>query len=89
MLNAGTPGMEDISKLRVRLYNVEYRGGRGTDLNVVAAGRGHFIVTTGDAVSGLLGTNTWGILGYEPGYARAFMKNLIFWTVDGQPKRGP
>ena len=60
----------------------------GADLHVVAAGSGHFVLTTGDAVSGLLGTNTWGILGYEPKYAQALMKNLIFWTADGQPKPG-
>jgi hypothetical protein len=88
MLTAGAPGMEDVTPPRVRLYNLEYRGGAGTDLNVVAAGSGHFVVTTGDAVSGLLGANTWGILGYEPNYARALVKNLIFWTADGQPKAG-
>ena len=35
-----------------------------------------------DLTSGLLGTTTWGILGYDPTYAQSFMKNLILWTIN-------
>jgi hypothetical protein len=88
MLNAGAPGMEDVSRPRVRLFNVEQRVAPAPDLQLVNAGKGHFIYTTGDTVSGLLGTNTWGIAGFEPKYAQSLMKNLIFWTADGQPQQG-
>ena len=86
MLTASAPGMEDVSRPRVRLYNIEYLGTRGATLNAVAAGNGHFLYTHSDLTSGLLGTNTWGILGYDPKYAQTLVKNLIFWTADGQPK---
>lgn len=33
------------------------------------AGKGHVVVSPLDPTSGLLGTNTWGIAGYEPGPA--------------------
>ena len=38
-----------------------------------------------DIVSGLLGTQTWGIMGYVPAWSESFMRNAIFWTMDGQP----
>jgi hypothetical protein len=85
MLNPGQPGMEDVTRPRVRLFNIEYRGFPGADLNLAPFGKGHFLYTSNDLVSGLLGTNTWGILGFEPKYAQALLKNVIFWTADGQP----
>jgi hypothetical protein len=80
--------MEDVTRPRVRLFNIEYGTARGPELNALRAGNGHLVYTTADAVSGLLATNTWGVLGYEPKYAQSLMKNLIFWTADGQAKPG-
>ena len=37
-----------------------------------------------DLTSGLLGTNTWGIIGYAPDYAQSLLQNIILWTLDGQ-----
>jgi hypothetical protein len=54
------------------------------DAQLLSAGKGHVILLPLDVTSGLLGTGTWGIAGYEPGYAQALMKNIIFWTADGQ-----
>jgi hypothetical protein len=50
----------------------------------LAAGKGHVIFTTLDLTTGLVGANTWGVIGYEPSYCQAFVQNVIFWTIDGQ-----
>lgn len=84
LLVAGPLGMQDISHPRLRPYTIELLGNGGGYPSSFAAGKGHVIFTSFDLTSGLLGTNTWGILGYEPAYAEAFMRNLIFWTIDGQ-----
>lgn len=84
LLVAGPPGMLDISHPRLRPYTVELLGNGGGYPSIFAAGKGHVIFTSFDLTCGLLGTNTWGILGYEPAYSEAFMRNLIFWTIDGQ-----
>ena len=50
------------------------------------AGKGAAIVSDLDLTSGLLGTQTLGIVGYDPAYAHAFVRNVILWTLNG---RGP
>jgi hypothetical protein len=46
-------------------------------------GKGRVIYSSLDLTSGLLGTNTWSILGYKPAYAQSFVKNVMLWVVDG------
>jgi hypothetical protein len=87
LLNAGRPGMNEILRPRLRPYTVERLGGQAGALGLVRAGRGHVVVTNLDVTTGLLGTGTWGILGYEPDACMALMENAIFWTLDGQPDR--
>ena len=48
-------------------------------------GQGHVLFTSLDLTSGLLGTNTWGITGYQPDYAQSLLKNLLLWTAAGRP----
>jgi hypothetical protein len=43
-------------------------------------GHGSAIVTDLDITTGLLGTNTWGILGYRPEYATSLVKNWILYS---------
>jgi clan AA aspartic protease (TIGR02281 family) len=86
-LLAGTaPGMEDLSRRMPRFRKmVAARGvAHGTGLLILAAGKGHVIFTPLDIASGLLGSPAGGAIGFDPDYSAAFMKNLIFWTVDGQ-----
>jgi hypothetical protein len=52
----------------------------------LSAGKGRVIFTSLDVTCGLLGTRTWGIAGFEPEYAQSFLKNLLFWTLDGRPE---
>jgi hypothetical protein len=85
LLNSGNPGMEDLSHPRLRPFALEKLGSPANEFpSSFTAGRGHVIFTPLDMTCGLLGTNTWGILGYEPGYSQSFIKNLLLWTVDGQ-----
>ena len=43
-------------------------------------GNGRVIFTPLDYTSGLLGTNTWGILGYLPEYSESLATNVILTT---------
>jgi hypothetical protein len=85
LLSATGPGMETLSRARLRPFTIEMLGGTtGIALSELQAGRGHVIFSALDITSGLLNTNTWGILGYDPTYAQALMNNLVLWTLDGQ-----
>ena len=50
---------------------------------ILSSGKGYVIHSSLDLTTGLLGTNTYGVLGYQPAYARGFVKNLLLWTADG------
>jgi uncharacterized protein DUF4159 len=82
---APTSGMDDLSKPKIRQFGTQGRVNEATPILGFAAGRGHVIYTPIDVSSGLLGTRTWGIAGLHPDYAAPFVKNLLFWTMDGQP----
>lgn len=84
LLQASGSGMEDLSRSKLRPYAIEKIGASGGTIDYFKAGKGHVIFTSLDITSGLLNTGTWGILGYEPGYAQSLLKNAIFWTLDGQ-----
>jgi hypothetical protein len=87
MLLGGTPGTEDLShykQARYRKSAVSRGMAHGTGLEIIAAGKGHVIFTPMDITSGLMDTATGGILGFDPAYSEALMKNIIFWAVDGQ-----
>lgn len=84
LLNPGLDGMEDVARPRVRQYTIEKLGHSTATPVLIDAGKGHVVVLPLDLTSGLLGTNTWSILGYEPTYAESLLKNIILWTMDGQ-----
>jgi hypothetical protein len=84
LLNEGQPGMEDLGKPRLRPYVQERTAASGA-LRHLTSGKGAVIFSDLDVTSGLLGTETWGIFGYEPAYAQALVKNVLFWAVDGRP----
>ena len=84
LLRAGNPGMEDLPKRRLRQNALIKYGANGGPLTILSAGKGHIIYSPLDITSGLLGTDTGGILGYEAGYAQSLVKNILFWTLDGQ-----
>jgi hypothetical protein len=58
-------------------------------LQMAKIGGGYVIFSPIDLTSGLLGTNTWGIVGYAPSTSEQICRNLIEWVgkLDrGQPK---
>jgi len=84
LLTPTNKGMEDLYHPRLRLFAVDTLGARADFPEELRSGRGHVIFTSLDLTTGLLGTQTWGILGYDPGYAQSLVKNAILWTWDGQ-----
>ena len=84
LLLKGAPGTEDVTKRRLRPDAATRLGRSAGGLRILSSGKGHVLYTPLDLTSGLLGINTLGILGYDPTYAQALMKNVIFWTLDGQ-----
>jgi hypothetical protein len=55
---------------------------------MVKAGQGRIIILPLDLSSGLLGTDAWGIAGYQSDYALQLMKNIVLWAWDGAPDAG-
>jgi hypothetical protein len=82
---APTSGLDDLTKPKYRQFTVPGRYDETAPVLGLRAGKGHVLFTSIDVTSGLLGTRTWGIAGLHPDYASPFVKNLIFWTIDGQP----
>src|SRR4051812_15286097 len=74
LLSAGVTGMEDLSKRRLRDITVRRLGRTGGALQMVKSGKGYVFSSPLDVTSGLLGTDTAGILGYEPAYAQSLVK---------------
>jgi hypothetical protein len=86
LLSPGPPGMEDLRKPRLRRFALDSGAPNNPVPQFIRAGKGIVLFTPLDLTSGLLGTETWGIFGYDPAYAQSLMKNLLFWTLDGQPE---
>ena len=86
LFRGGAPasGLDDLTKPKYRQFSVPGRYDEAAPILGFRAGKGHVLFTSIDITSGLLGTRTWGIAGLHPDYAAPFVKNLIFWTVDGQ-----
>jgi hypothetical protein len=88
LFDPGAPGMDDLRKPRLRRYSLEHSVSGDTRPRILRSGPrgGAVILSDLDLTAGLLGTETWGISGYEPSYAESLVKNLIFWTLDGKPE---
>jgi hypothetical protein len=84
LLSGDQSGMDDLSRPRLRIFAIESLGADGGAPQELSAGRGHIVTTRLDVTTGLLGTQTWGIRGYDPDYAQRLAKNVILWTLDGQ-----
>jgi hypothetical protein len=86
LLHPSKPGMEDVSRRRLRPLAVERLGAASGAVALIEAGKGQVVHAPLDVTSGLLGTDTGGIIGYDPAYAQSLLRNVVFWTIDGQPK---
>ena len=87
LLNVGEPGMKNLSKPKVRSFTQDTVGAAPAKVafETLRAGKGAVVFSKLDVVSGLLGTQTWGINGYDRRYCEDLMQNLVFWAIDGQP----
>ncbi len=75
------PGADDLRQLMpTRPYVMEATGTNKVPVEGFRFGRGWVIYSPLDLTTGLLGTNTFGVLGYEPAYAAAFVKNVVLWA---------
>jgi hypothetical protein len=81
LIRGGPPGIDDLTHPTVRSYTTEKLnlpvGGKPPALGGLVAGAGHVVYTPLDLTTGLLDTNSWGILGYTPTYAQAAVKNVL------------
>jgi len=81
LLHANTgEGMEDVFKPRLRPYASAKLGQAAPSLQGLKHGKGYIIFSALDMTTGLLDTNTWGVLGYDPGEAQAIVKNIVLWA---------
>lgn len=72
-------GLANTSPVRLRAYAVEHLGQVAPAIRLIKVGNGYVVFSTLDLTSGLLGTNTWGIVGFETQSAEKFAKNLVLW----------
>jgi len=82
MLRATFKGMEDVWAPRLRPIALQKLGKAIPPIRMATVGKGRVIYLPLDATSGLLGSNTWPIFGYEPGEAQAMMKNIVLWAAE-------
>ena len=73
-------GQSNASPLRLRPFAIDRLGALAPQIRLLKLGRGYILFSPLDLTSGLLGTHTWGILGYEPSSAQTFLKNLVQWS---------
>lgn len=86
ILTASAKGMEDCTRRAVRQTVLDKLGREGSKFPaLLTSGKGAVIYTQLDVTSGLLGTNTLGVVGYESNYAMKLLKNVVIWTLDGAP----
>ena len=80
-------GLADTADPKLRPYAAELLGRSAGPLQGFAAGDGQVLFTPLDLTSGLLGTQTWAIPGYDPDYAQALLQNALLWALDRQPSQ--
>jgi hypothetical protein len=81
ILAGGQPGTDDLANPQVRPLVKAKLGGTAGRLDTLRVGQGRVILSPLDVTTGLLGANTWGVLGYEPEYACQLFKNTLIWSA--------
>jgi len=86
LLSASADGMSDLSKLELRPYAQNRLGKKGGTLYELNVGKGHVIYTHLDLTNGLLGSRTWGIVGFDTTTSLQLLKNILLWSARGAPE---
>ena len=86
--NGTIAGASDTTRVGYRrYYRLKANNTTSPQLQgVMSNGRYTVFFSAEDITSGLLGTNTWGILGYSPESAQALTSNILLYAMD--PKAG-
>jgi hypothetical protein len=83
LLAGNGDGMESLAKPQLRAFTEQKLGKAAGRIEMYRLGKGRVIYSSIDLTSGLLGTNTWSILGHKPAWAKSFVKNVLLWVSDG------
>jgi hypothetical protein len=83
LLAGNGEGMDNIAKPQLRAYTEQKLGKAAGRIEMYTLGKGRVIYSSIDLTSGLLGTNTWSVIGHKPAYAQSFVKNVLLWVTDG------
>lgn len=79
MFNLGEVKLRKFAQLRIKLSEARPRW--------IQAGKGCVLFCPVDLSTGLTASMAWGVLGYEPAWARELLTNVVLWTWDGQRER--
>jgi len=79
-------GMLDLAYPQLRPFARQKFTRETARPQILTSGKGAVIYLPLDMTSGLLGTNTWGIAGYDPDYAQRLARNIILWVWAGAPQ---
>ncbi len=77
---ASRPFADDLTKVPLRPFASEKLGTHDVPIDGLKFGHGWVVFSRLDLTTGLLGTQSWGILGYDPAAAQALVKNAILWA---------
>ena len=78
---------QKLEEISLRKYAAAVKGKRPSDAALEAVtvnGRVRILFSPFDITSGLLGTDTWGIVGYAPKSAQALAENILRWGMEQQ-----
>ena len=79
---AGTlPGMAPLDP-KLRPFAADLGGTRTFAVQAVAVGKGLVLFCPVDVTTGLLGTNTWGVNGYDPAAAYGLARNALLYAAE-------
>ncbi len=79
LMTGGQNGVPPL-ELRLRRYDLDKLKMTTPPLEMITLANGVVVISHVDITTGLLGTNTLTIVGYEPAYAQAIAWNLLGWT---------
>jgi hypothetical protein len=85
LLAGNADGMDNLTKSTLRPFTEQKLGKSAGRIEIYSVGKdnGKIIYSPLDLTAGLLGTNTWSILGHRPAFCQSFIKNVLLWSADG------
>jgi hypothetical protein len=84
ILRGTAPGMTPVN-LRLRPYRTEQDGTTTAPLQSFTLGKGTVLFSPIDLTTGFLGTNTWGVNGYEPDTVYNLVRNVLLQALENRP----